>query len=147
MESCGLNIYLRAPCFFPTERALGYGRDPIATTASLLLAVTEKWCWWPACCGEGECTPSRLDLQRVNWSENRLNLSVAQWQKKITHHLPSLSQMHLKVGNAQSWKPFISWQALFTPLFSAVFINLSFKAVPAVPALLAVWSTDVVQSS
>lgn len=33
------------------------------------------------------------------------------------------------------------------PLFSAVFINLSFKAVPAVPALLTVWSTDVVQSS
>lgn len=121
VESCAINIYLLLSCFFPLGELLGDGRDPMATAAFLLFAITEKWWWWLACCREEECTPSRPDLQRVNWSENRLNLSIVQWQKKITHHLPSLSQMHLNVGKAQSPKPFISWQALFT-LFSLLFL-------------------------
>lgn len=150
MESCAINIYLWTPCFVvfffpPLRELLGDGRDPIATAAFLLLAVTEKGCWWLACCGEGECTPSGLDLQRVNWNENKLKLSIAQWQKKIAHRLPSLSQMRLNVGNAMWSLHFLT--GFFHSLFSAVFINWSFKAVPAMPAPFAVWCRDVVQST
>lgn len=60
---------------------LGDGRGPTVTAAFLLLAMTVAQQWWLACCREEGCTPSRLDLQRVNWSKKRLNLSLVQWQK------------------------------------------------------------------
>lgn len=43
VESCAINIYLLVSYFFPLGELLGDGRDPMATAAFLLFAITEKW--------------------------------------------------------------------------------------------------------
>lgn len=42
VESCAINIYLLVSYFFPLGELLGDGRDPMATAAFLLFAITEK---------------------------------------------------------------------------------------------------------